>query len=34
LIPNSRKEYLHRCHQKHFTVVKVATARKLAIRIH
>ncbi|WP_433964604.1 transposase [Tunturiibacter gelidiferens] len=29
--PELRKEYLHRCHQKHFTVAKVATARKLAI---
>jgi Uncharacterised methyltransferase family (DUF6094)/Transposase IS116/IS110/IS902 family len=28
--PELRKEYLHRCHQKHFTVAKVATARKLA----
>ena len=31
--PVFRKEYLHRCHQKHFTVAKVATARKLAIRM-
>jgi transposase len=31
--PELRKEYLHRCHQKHFTVAKVATARKLAIRM-
>jgi hypothetical protein len=29
-----REEYLHRCHQKHFTVAKVATARKLAIRMY
>ena len=29
--PELRKEYLHRCHQKHSTVAKVATARKLAI---
>jgi transposase len=32
--PDLRKEYLHRCHQKHFTVAKVATARKLAIRMY
>jgi transposase len=32
--PELRKEYLHRCHQKHFTVAKVATARKLAIRMY
>src|SRR5580698_1784751 len=32
--PDLRKEYLHRCHQKHFTVAKVATARKLAIRLY
>jgi transposase len=32
--PELRKEYLHRCHQKHFTVAKVATARKLAIRLY
>jgi transposase len=32
--PMFRKEYLHRCHQKHFTVAKVAAARKLAIRMY
>jgi transposase len=32
--PVLRKEYLHRCHQKHFTVAKVAAARKLAIRMY
>jgi transposase len=32
--PELRKEYLHRCHQKHFTVAKVGTARKLAIRMY
>ena len=32
--PVFRKEYLHRCHQKHFTVAKVAAARKLAIRLY
>jgi transposase len=32
--PAFRKEYLHRCHQKHFTVAKVAAARKLAIRMY
>jgi transposase len=32
--PDLRKEYLHRCHQKHFTVAKVATARKLAVRMY
>ena len=32
--PELRKDYLHRCHQKHFTVAKVATARKLAIRMY
>jgi|SRR5579859_1324384 len=31
--PELRKECLHRCNQKHFTVAKVATARKLAIRM-
>jgi transposase len=30
--PVLRKEYLHRCHSKYFTVAKVAAARKLAIR--
>jgi hypothetical protein len=29
-----RKEYLHRCHQKHPMVAKVAAARKLAIRLY
>jgi transposase len=32
--PVFRQEYLHRCHQKHFTVAKVAAARKLAIRMY
>lgn len=32
--PVFRKEYLHRCRQKHFTVAKVAAARKLAIRMY
>ncbi len=32
--PVFRKEYLHRCYQKHFTVAKVAAARKLAIRMY
>ncbi len=32
--PVLRKEYLHRCHQKHFMVAKVAAARKLAIRLY
>ncbi len=32
--PVFRKEYLHRCHQKHFTVAKAAAARKLAIRMY
>jgi transposase len=32
--PAFRKEYLHRCHQKHFIVAKVAAARKLAIRLY
>jgi transposase len=32
--PELRKEYLHRCHHKHFTVAKVAAARKLAIRMY
>ena len=31
--PELRKEYLHRCHHKHFTVAKVAAARKLASRL-
>lgn len=32
--PGFRKEYSHRCHQKQFTVAKVAAARKLAIRMY
>jgi transposase len=32
--PELRKDYQHRCHQKHFTVAKVASARKLAIRMY
>jgi transposase len=32
--PDLRKEYSHRCHQKHFIVAKVAAARKLAIRMY
>jgi transposase len=32
--PVFRKEYLHCCHQKHFTVAKLAAARKLAIRMY
>jgi transposase len=32
--PVLRKEYLHRCHQKHPMVAKVAAARKLAIRLY
>jgi len=32
--PELRKEYWHRCHQKHFFVAKVAAARKLAIRLY
>jgi transposase len=31
--PEFRKEYQHRCHQKHQAVAKVAAARKLAIRL-
>ena len=31
--PQLRSEYLHRCHQKPKGVAKVATARKLAIRL-
>ena len=31
--PESRKEYQHRCHQKHRAVAKVAAARKLAVRL-
>ncbi len=29
-----RREYLHRCHQKPKAVAKVATARKLAVRLY
>jgi len=32
--PELRKEYLHRSHHKHFTVAKVAAARKLVIRMY
>jgi transposase len=32
--PGLRKEYLHRCHQKPKAVAKVATARKLAVRLY
>jgi transposase len=32
--PGLRKEYLHRCHQKPKGVAKVATARKLAVRLY
>ncbi len=32
--PEFRKEYLHRCHSKAKGVAKVATARKLAIRLY
>jgi transposase len=31
--PEFRKEYQHRCHQKHRAVAKVAAARKLAVRL-
>jgi len=31
--PEFRREYLHRCHQKHRAVAKVAAARKLAVRL-
>jgi transposase len=30
--PQFRKEYIHRCHQKHRALAKVAAARKLAVR--
>jgi len=33
-VPEMRTEYLHRCHRKHFTVAKVAAARKLAIQMY
>ncbi len=32
--PEMRKQYLHRCHQKPKGVAKVATARKLAVRLY
>src|SRR5437899_606655 len=32
--PQFRKQYLHRCHQKPKAVVKVAAARKLAVRLY
>lgn len=32
--PAFRKEYQHRCHQKHRAVAKVAAARKLAVRLY
>jgi transposase len=32
--PGLRKQYLHRCHQKPRAVAKVATARKLAVRLY
>jgi hypothetical protein len=32
--PQMRSEYLHRCHRKAKGVAKVATARKLAIRLY
>jgi transposase len=32
--PGFRKEYAHRCHQKHRAVAKVAVARKLAVRLY
>ena len=32
--PEFRKEYQHRCHQKHRAVAKVAAARKLAVRLY
>jgi transposase len=31
--PGFRREYHHRCHQKHRAVAKVAVARKLAVRL-
>jgi len=31
--PDFRREYQHRCHQKHRAVAKVAAARKLAVRL-
>jgi transposase len=32
--PEFRKEYQHRCHQKHRAVAKVAAARRLAVRLY
>jgi transposase len=32
--PEMKKQYLHRCHQKPKGVAKVATARKLAVRLY
>lgn len=32
--PEFRKEYMHRCHQKHRAVAKIAAARKLAVRLY
>jgi transposase len=32
--PGMKKQYLHRCHQKPKGVAKVATARKLAVRLY
>ena len=32
--PGFRKEYAHRCHQKHRAIAKVAAARKLAVRLY
>src|SRR6266849_6393333 len=32
--PGLRRQYLHRCHQKPKAVAKVATARKLAVRLY
>jgi transposase len=32
--PGLRKDYQHRCHQKHRAVAKVAAARKLAVRLY
>jgi transposase len=32
--PQFRKEYIHRCHQKHRALAKVAAARKLAVRLY
>ena len=32
--PGMKKQYWHRCHQKPKGVAKVATARKLAVRLY